>query len=1140
MGPHECLNRFLCIHARQMKPDGRALYAYKCSEKSYDSLKEQARACIGAALKGTPLSCFEALFCLYAAETWRRRHAGGVWTWETVFGEIGMATPVNQALIREWVSKGLQWWRRDILKSRQGHSEYLVTIACEGGLPLRLLQQENASLSRYFRELLTDYHRQRQGAGSEITVLAQTAAIHLPKSLRQDIVYHLSGQLIQAIVELQSQVVDADDPLAALERQNEKWRNALPLPVEDDTVKALLGNLVRQAKDLARGTRDLARSEQQRLRWQRRLVQQGHEWMLERHLELPIIVTGRSLIAWTNSHSKLSVRLRLLLQGLAGMEPVALLTRTQGEDETARYRCEVRSKKGICSVGQEAAMASQLWLSDGNTKTELPVAGGETLGDLPWVFVEHDKTLEWLAEGAVQTRTEWAWVLVPDQTTVATTDGDYELKGEIPALNRKLYLIYGTVRFILDESELCEVRCSAESDRVEEFSLKGSCLTGVLNERPVFREMPGLTAVQPDGTEKPVDSALEWRPIHATEGVWRTDTASCAGKVWIRYLDPGTGGLCFRRQVEVLPARARIDVARIGANSESGLIHLSGLAGVAVSIPPQAGFRFRIETHEDTVEIACSADTGLAIMQFPLELRWADGRFLKLILPFPCQGAAFVRGGEVLSHKQPVALGRLGAIQAVAQSPQGGGGYWLEATVRADADTDLHHQLWLRTSLTPTGNGRAIFELHRWQERLDSLLAMSRNLDAQATLEIHDRMGTVLACLKVARFDMVLVPDKPRNRVILKADALERLEEGWESRILVKMIPLWNPAQDPRVLTRDDEESVVAWRVPEGLESGPWWILGCDGDWARFRTLLWVIRNVEATGDLEICPASPLVLAICAPDETRPKRMRELVNALTENPDHPDWPQIFEYFKLARIYPASSMNLLSELARNPEAMALALIRSSEEDFDAVWSLAHQLPFSWHLLPAQSWRSAAERYFEVLRTALGENDAEGSILFDLFDRFRQRVTSHQTFFKSLCDWIQESLFPEHRVDGNELGLARRMPQFLEKNIQEAERELQTRHIDGEEWTRGPRSLEIVNEPGFPNKRGYVNIGRPFRPVRCAPFVAVYLNVHNRICPEDLLFELRQLRDFDQEWFDTVFAIALCLGLAQPDTSSRNPV
>ncbi|MGH8865175.1 MAG: hypothetical protein ACREVZ_11135 [Burkholderiales bacterium] len=300
-----------------------------------------------------------------------------------------------------------------------------------------------------------------------------------------------------------------------------------------------------------------------------------------------------------------------------------------------------------------------------------------------------------------------------------------------------------------------------------------------------------------------------------------------------------------------------------------------------------------------------------------------------------------------------------------------------------------------------------------------------------------------------------------------------------------------------------------------------------------------MLEGAEEADDPEGCPASPLVLAVCAPDKTRQERMRELVNTLAENPDHPDWPRVFEYFNLAQTYPASSIDLLSELARNSDAMALALIKSSDEEFDGVWSLAYQLPFSWHLLPAQRWRSAAERCFNFWRTALGDIDDEGSILFGLFDGFRQRTTNRQAFFKSLCDWIQESVFPEQGQVGNELGLARDAPQVLDLQIQAAEQELQARHVEGEKWTEGPRILEITAEPGFPETRRYGNLSTPFRPVRCAPFAATYLNLHNRSCSEDLLFELRQLRDFDLEWFDTVFAIALCLGLAQPDPSSRNP-
>ena len=91
--------------AGQREPDGRPLYAYKWHDASYERLKTTVRTQFPEALRGTATHRFAAMFCVYAAETFRRRHAGGPWTWETVFAEIGYATPAEQ-LLYVWVAKG--------------------------------------------------------------------------------------------------------------------------------------------------------------------------------------------------------------------------------------------------------------------------------------------------------------------------------------------------------------------------------------------------------------------------------------------------------------------------------------------------------------------------------------------------------------------------------------------------------------------------------------------------------------------------------------------------------------------------------------------------------------------------------------------------------------------------------------------------------------------------------------------------------------------------------------------------------------------------------------------------------------------------------------------------------------------------
>lgn len=1142
---NEWLQHFLFIHTRKTQPDGRALYAYKCTKGKYEELHGLILKHFGQALQDRQPKLFDALFCLYAAETWRRNHEGGVWRWETVFQVVNQTTPHPQNIIYDWVENGLRYWQRPLIRSPQGR-EFLLTIACEGGLPLKLLQRESDSLNQYFRELLVEQQRQQHNPKFDLIFFArQSAVLRLPKSLHQEIVYRLSGELIQAIVNLQAKVCDADDPITALDKADKDWRKTLPLSLEDDTIEVLLHRLIRKAKDLAHVGL-------QHLRWRRRLIEKGQSWNLESYLELPDNVTGAALRGWTNRDKHLP-RLRLFAQNSTGKETVARLTKTQGEGDSARYRLERLRPNGIRLVGPEAVTLPSLWLSNGDAETELPARGAVELGELPWLFVARGDEKEWLAEGSGRTKESRAWVLAPDKSVFHVMEGTCEIQGNTPQLQRTLYAIQGTVRFNLPSGESCLFQCSAEAESEEEWLLEGKTLDVALNPCPIFLGMPKLAALNAEGKRIAGRSGLlEWRPVNAPNANWSKDFLVCTGTVWLRGLDPNTQSLVFRRQANVLPASARVEIIKIGSHTEPGRIQLSGLKNASCYLPPQPDCTITLEQQGDTQEILCFADSQLQLTQFPLELCWPGCQKLTLILPFPCEGAAFVQGGQVIGKGQTIALGRLGAITAVAQSPNNGK-FWLEATVKSDEVSSIQRKLWLRETLKTIETGRAIFDLHRWQERLSSLLSMTCKLDATACLEIHTLNGTVITKLDVARFDVEFIPDKDYRRVILPAGQVNCLEEDWQNRVTVKMIPLWNPSEKARELLKMCDEDLTAWQVPDDLRPGPWWILGCDGDWARFRPLLWVIPGEGETITDASTLNSSLAQAICSDNESRPQRMIELVKTLAHDPAHSDWPQVFEYFKLAQSYPASALNLLPALARSPEAMALALILSSEDQFESVWSLAYQLPFSWHLLPIRSWRAAIERYFDWLRIVLKDVDTEGSMLLGIFEKFRQRVVSRQAFFTPLCDWIQKSLFPQSIINGSELGLARTLPSFFEEKIKSSEQDLQGRRIQDEKWTPGPTVLQMAALPDFPENRRYLNLNTSYRAVRCAPFVAArfslqglrqaeqytgagawfanYIGLQTNACSEELLFELRQLRDFDREWFDEVFAIALCLGLAQ---------
>ena len=132
------LAKFLFAHTpRQTTPDGRPLYAYKMGDATYASLRTLFHQMILLDQDGRLATRFDPIFCLYAAETFRREHTEGPWAWETIFKPLNIDTP-SQQRITEWAEQGLNWWRRPLLRNAGGGRLFLMTIACEGGLPRRI------------------------------------------------------------------------------------------------------------------------------------------------------------------------------------------------------------------------------------------------------------------------------------------------------------------------------------------------------------------------------------------------------------------------------------------------------------------------------------------------------------------------------------------------------------------------------------------------------------------------------------------------------------------------------------------------------------------------------------------------------------------------------------------------------------------------------------------------------------------------------------------------------------------------------------------------------------------------------------------------------------------------------------------
>lgn len=1129
---NDWLRQFLFTHTRMTKPDGRPLYAYKCSDKKYAELKALTKETIGLALRGRKADQVEALFCYYAAETFCREHEGGIWAWETIFKALGIVEPDYQ-YIKIWVGTGLNWWGRPLIE-QNGRRRFLPTIACEGGLPLKLLQKDSAAINQFFRAVLESYHGQGCGGFEIAELLSRQQGYRLPVSLRQDVVFHLGGELITAVVELQHEISNAPNPIAALDQKVPDWKNRLPLRLEDQTAEVLFNGLVKRSGELLR-------AHHARLRWRGKLQQTINGWRIEKKLELPESISGQQLAQWLGQ-AILPSRVRLLLTTPTGTEVIAWLTLSGGTADTARYRREWLKREGLSLFDSSVMVSHVLSLHDGQKEYFLNVPDGEPWGELPWLFFEKNSTgeLEFLAEGSAQTRAEQAWVLVPEQWSTKTNDnGHCDKLGVHSELSRSVFQINGTVDFLTTDQERYRIMCQAATDSIESYSIVGNILNEIINQHPVYLGLPRIL-------NNVTHYKTQWRAVNS-DSSWREGELDCAGRLWLRLQNSAANIEVFRKQVFVLPKGFSI-LSTIGEGITAGSYRLSGLMGAKVTI--DSGQQLLITAQG--IEIVCPLLQVTTLPNVKASLHWPSGS-LSINLPYPQRGALFELAGKMLERNDCIPLDRLGGLRLLLQDHLGGKGYRFEGKLITNNPLDAGLPCLQFSDRLPLFDlGRYETTLLIWQDRIVSLLNSSRCLDARVRLEIISAQGECLACLQIARFDCSFEPNYSACLVSLSADDTHRLGDGWQQRLRLEMIPLWAPASAPLSLEVNVERT-GCWNVPDNLPDGPWWIIGRDGDWGRFRPLLWVISKVGAT-ITEETDRSKLVTAIRTSDcELRELLLTEALQELGENPDHPDWPRLFDLIRLSREFPASALDVLTKLVLFPETLALALFKADDELFSCVWEFAEQMPFSWSLLPIDCWLKTSRLYFKSLSDALGDMDANGDFIFTIFQQFRERTTSRRSYWSALCDWLQETLFIERPLHNNLLKIARMLPNFFNEQLTQAEQDLQGRHDAEEQW---PQSTEVMQRATLglvDAEHQYQRLNPHNRPIRCAPFVAACLSINgNRgvlpnevgesdkskltqfnpyVITDNLIYELRQLRPFDTEWFDQAYSIALAIELSR---------
>ncbi len=1114
------------------RADGRPLYAYKVTNGELSQLAYSLNKIL---VTRSQLGLDEAAgFVLLAAGRFCARHEAGHWRWETALGEVLPTTWRPDGRFYETLERGLAWWRRKVVVAR-GTREFLVTIACEGGLPLALVSREGTALRNYFGRLL---RTREEFPMLDIDDSARSLSYLLPPTLVNDPLLTFAALLIDAVADLRQQVRGEKDPIEALRRRVPDWEHRIPLRLDEEDARELLNGLLRApAPELSSGQDEV---------FLRVHLDTRAGLRLGREAILPSIMSTEGLARLMGCPvDELPARVLLSMEASDGVRrPFARCTRVHGGESYRLERTsETRCLGGTALGGRVDLIASG---AEGSTWRVL-FPGGEELAELPWIFVDPGNeatTVRMLGSGSVRVRAPTVLVAVPPG--VEPVGGESIRIGELPEVTRCVWRVSGEVRFE-QSGEVAVVRTCQERDDDARFVLNGSSTSLAPGLQSFWLGTPRLYELVEDGRSRTLKgTGVQWRTMGTMSRQWAALDERARGRGEIRYVE--SGETLFKTRVTVLAPDFSCRVEP-GPGNREGVLVIAG-SGIGSAAPKaETGCTFEIVPEGgDCLRVVCrqAADAGRpSSLQVTLVLR--GGATAVVEAPFPAPQVAFVAArGRPLTNRASVPLERIASIRASVMTPRSDC-YSLEAR----CSTGRFHL----SDLPRTSDGRSELPLEVVFPRVEQMLASDDDLDAEVELRIV-RVGIENpggdARLRVRNFERQLIPSPGGDayETLLRIDgATERVDASARADVRLTATPIWAPTSEPAPLPTNGEIDV--WRFPhEGAVPGPWLVTAWEGAQLVARPTCFVARArptgevaIEQPGDLDVLALADVVHLH---GEPLTAALAKTLQRIGSDPEDGDWVLVSQYLDSLAALPANTYEVIKALVRHPSAVALAAMNSlASPRFPIMWEQLERLPFLWALVPFRSWMGATRNLLLAHRRVWDKLPEDLQTAYDpaasvraLLSRLRDHADRRSPFLECTADALTLLVFGGVPKSGL---LAKAMRNSNAKeilvNLDEAHNRVRIRN-EGRTWPQQKMGTMLDRVGVTPDDQKLIPWIMPRRQdtnsVLNAPVVAAVMSLlvpEDRDVDHETVIALQGLRSFDSEWFDEAHAMATAILMAR---------
>lgn len=1091
------------------KVDGRAIYEYEVTSEEYRALRASLNA------RGSRPACDwsnlrAAEFCIYIAEWWRRAYDGGPWRYEDVLKTLDMSdwgVVGRYSWLRDLIKRGVTYLGRELISL--GYTQYLGTLATEGGLPLNLLDQEGNSLRRAFQSIFEElgtYGASHQDAEK----LGKRGVSYLPQTFQKvGTLPRLLGEIALITWEYAQLIDEQSDPLATLNADYPGWKKTLPLRLDDAQARVFLTQIFGDA-----------RVERQKIPLQigvrRCLVKDADNiWQLNTHIDAPKKVFATQLAKMLDvDEGALPYHLTLRAAGVG--EKTLFASASRQKDA---YRLDFTVSK-LIGRGAQAAGALRLVAFDGLNELAASTAPfAEALDASPWIFSAQtaEKPGAFLSTGSIRTRQDSVIIAVkaggdfePDP------DGAHERIGKLESVNRELYLVVGEACFVDSEQTRWRVRCAQESDVLFEVTIRG--------ERYNFEHTRRFSVYGEDALSVQVDHRR--RSLDALR--WKSDTGEVSwphagfGDGKIRLYDDEQN-VIFQRDACRLPDAASIRHIP-GSVQKKGYLVLEGFGAIEVGCA-HPDICIEAQTQATTTLVTPLFEKeGYAPANFVLSIRWPQSdTTTRLIVPFPAEQARFVADGKVLPHQGAWNAHALDQIRAEF-STHNGLDYKpviVGNLIAEDATPSLRAAVEFVAPLQPeyigdrpTGHYR--LSLARIRSHIELALAGTMSLDARVELNL-EWSGSSRR-------------EQKRLALYRYEGSIERLESGSFALASNQATPssadtvelsafrFQDTGEIQQLTATTDDE----WIASEAIfQPGTWCVVGTQNGALSHRPRIFTLPgDTPRDAWSEVCEI--------AERDTRRARFRQLYAEMAEDLEHGGWSKLSAVFDAAEQLPATTFDALDCLTEVPRATAVALVKAGGHRIERWWNELNELPFAWYLISMNDWAHAFQSHTESMQAQL----AGTSIAFNpqnylgpVLSYIERQLGGPSPLFAYLNE--RDELELDIRSPG--LQAARTADTLIQQHIVNELRELLARkNPDNVQWPDWHPEVRIDDIKLFNQLR--LNASFSWRqPIADAPVLAAIACVTGlRLSRPDVL-RIRRLRDFDTRWFDQCYRISLARAL-----------